>query len=138
MGHDCMIEYYGVYYTMSNDKAVAWLYCRRTCNQTLSHAISIHVHTFTAILLFCAMVLQAHIMLLCIRDVCSSEWFIRFCYYTAVTLMWLSHIPSISHSCVSCMCFYTMFLPLNRFRVFCTCVYVTVIEEELIGFRGNL
>jgi hypothetical protein len=55
-----------------------------------------------------------------------------------VTLMWLSHIPSISHSCVSYMCLYTVFLPLNRFRVFCTCIYVTVIEEELIGFRGNL
>ena len=36
IGHDCMIEYYGVYYTMSYDKAIAWLYCRRTCNQTLS------------------------------------------------------------------------------------------------------
>jgi hypothetical protein len=80
IGHDCMIEYYGVYYTMSYDKAIAWLYCRRTCNQTLSQAISIHVYTCTAILLFCAMILQAYIMLLCMRDVCNSEWFIRCCY----------------------------------------------------------
>jgi hypothetical protein len=35
--------------------------------------ISIHVYTCTAILLFCAMILQAYIMLLCMRDVCNSE-----------------------------------------------------------------
>jgi hypothetical protein len=38
--------------------------------------------------------------------------------------------PIISHSCVSCMCLYTVFLPLNRFRMFCPCIYVTVIEED--------
>ncbi len=35
MGHDCMIECYRIYYAMSYGKAIAWLYCRRTCNRTL-------------------------------------------------------------------------------------------------------
>ncbi len=30
-------------------------------------------NTCTAILLFCAMIFQAYIMLMCIRDMCSSE-----------------------------------------------------------------
>ena len=77
---------------------------------------------------------------------------------TAVTLMWLSHTPSISHSCVSCMCLYLFVcvqpavLGIEGMRdcvvqcfyrsinsVCFVCVFiVTVIEEELIGFRGNL
>jgi hypothetical protein len=143
MGHDCMIEYYGVYYTMSYDKAIAWLYCRRTCNQTLSHAISIHVYTCTAILLFCAMILQAYIMLLCIRDVCSSEWFMRFCYWYSsdayVVIAHPIHFPLLRFMHVFirfCLCSAgsirnrgdegmcrTVFLSLNKFRMFCTCIY---------------
>ncbi len=82
MGHDCMIECYRVYYAMSYGKAIAWLYCRRTCNRTLIASMSITcATTCTAILLFYAMIFQAYIMLMCIRGVCSSERFIRICYW---------------------------------------------------------
>ncbi len=108
-----------------------------------SQAISIHVYTCTAILLFCAMILQAYIMLMCIRDVCSNEWFMLFCYWYSsdayVVIVHPIHFPLLRFIHVFirvCLCSAgsirnigdegmcrTVFLSLNKIRVFCTCIY---------------
>ncbi len=95
-----------VCYAMGYGKAIAWLYCRRTCNRTLiASNVDTCATTCTAILLFCTMIFQAYIMLMCIRGVCSSEKFMRICFDTAVTPNVVTAHP-ISHSCVSYMCLY--------------------------------
>ncbi len=143
MGHDCMIGCYRVYYAMSYGKAIAWLYCRRACNRTLiTSNVNTYATTCTAILLFCAMIFQAYIMLLCIRGVCNSERFMQICYYTTVTpnvvIAHPIHFPLLCFIHVFihfCLCSAgnirnrgdgekcrTVFLPLNQLRMFCTYV----------------
>ncbi len=61
--------------------------------------------TCTALLLFCAMILQAYDMHMCIRDVCSSDRFMRSCYWYNSDAYWGYHtlhsFPSpVFHTCV--------------------------------------
>ncbi len=99
-----------------------------------------------------------HILCSCAYVTCAAASDLcDFVTDTAVTLMWLSHTPSISHSCVSCMCVYVFvcvqpavvgiegmrecvvqcFYRSINSVCFARVFIVTVIREELIGFRGN-
>jgi hypothetical protein len=142
MGRDCMIECCRVYYAVSYDKAIAWLYCRRTCNRTL---IKSNVNTYATncqqyVILchdipgeYCAHVYTWRVqqreiysnLLLYNSDayvviahpihfplLCFTHVFMRFCLYSA---------GSIRNKGEGETC-HTVFLPLNQFRMFCAYV----------------
>ncbi len=112
--HDWMIECYKVYYGMSYDKAVAWLYCRRTCNRTLitsiidSMCINLYGNWYSVPWIPYVWYAHGHTWHVQQREIYANLLLIH-----QWRLLRLPHIPSISLSCVSyiCVCVY----------MFCSC-----------------